>query len=320
MTQDFTLFAIVQNGRLAYEAILLAASLQATNPDRPLTLMEPQPGSLWDEDPRINNETRALLESMGATIKPFENKVFGSTYPHGNKIEALLSLPREAPFLFLDTDTLVTGDLAQVPFNFDRPTASMRREGTWPKGPHLDTIWQSLYDRFGLDLRTSLDTRFAREDWQRYLYFNAGFFFGRDPHEFGSTYLNIAKTIRDDPPKELADQKLTPWLDQIALPLVIHKLGGGRDTIPDGLMDGAVTCHYRTLPLLYARESDATVHFIEDLAGPNKIKKVLKKYEAARRIIYQNGGQAIRNMVRAQNVHTEKEMRHAIKAAGLWFR
>jgi len=33
MSQDFTLFAVVQDGRLAFEALLLAASLAKTNPD-----------------------------------------------------------------------------------------------------------------------------------------------------------------------------------------------------------------------------------------------------------------------------------------------
>jgi hypothetical protein len=251
---------------------------------------------------------------------PFENKVFGSAYPNGNKIEALLALPGDIPFLFLDTDTLVIGDLTCVPFDFARPTASMRREGPWPKGPNLEAIWRSLYDRFNLPFDTSLDTTHPKEDWQRYLYFNAGFFFGANPHAFGRHYLQIARDIRDETPKALKEQKLVPWLDQIALPLVIHKLGGGRNTIPSGLMDGDVTCHYRTLPLLYARETDATVQFIEDLAAPNKMKKILKKHEAARRILYQGGGQAIKNMFAAEDVHTEKDMRQAIKAAGLWFR
>lgn len=47
-TLPYTIVAIVQAGRLQYEAILLAASLALTNPDaRPrLVLAEPQPGPL----------------------------------------------------------------------------------------------------------------------------------------------------------------------------------------------------------------------------------------------------------------------------------
>jgi hypothetical protein len=44
-------------------------------------------------------------------------------------------------------------------------------------------------------------------------------------------------------------------LDQVALPLVIHGLGGGRDALPSGFLDGTHSCHYRLMPLLFARES-----------------------------------------------------------------
>lgn len=131
----FNVLAIVQDGRLAYEALLLLGSFKANNPgfQGKVFLAEPQPGKRWNRDPRLKSDgIRALLESLGATFLPFENKVFGQSYPHGNKIEALSALP-DAPFLFLDTDTLILGDLQSVPFDFARPSASMRREGTWPE-------------------------------------------------------------------------------------------------------------------------------------------------------------------------------------------
>ena len=78
--------------------------------------------------------------------------------------------------------------------------------------------------------------------------------------------------IRNNPPPELEVQNLNPWLDQVALPLVIQSLGGGRDTLPDGYLDRKVSCHYRALPLLYARENDDIVTCIETVAAPNKIK------------------------------------------------
>jgi hypothetical protein len=43
-------------------------------------------------------------------------------------------------------------NLMEVPFDFDRPSASLRREGTWPKpplyGPDYRGIWKSLYVKF----------------------------------------------------------------------------------------------------------------------------------------------------------------------------
>ena len=145
----FNILAIGQAGRLEHEAILLAASLRLADPDFPGTLFiaEPQPGPKWHEDPRMSDRTRKTLTNLGAQILPLETRVFGSDYPHGNKIEALAALP-DAPFLFLDTDTLITGPLSAIPFDFSRPSASFRRENTWPKvelyGPTLHETWAAL--------------------------------------------------------------------------------------------------------------------------------------------------------------------------------
>jgi hypothetical protein len=198
------------------------------------------------------------------------------------------------PFVFFDSDTLILDDLAQVPFDFDRPSASLRVEGTWPKielyGPGYTAIWKSLYDRFGVEFESSLDLTQPDEYWRRYLYFNAGFFYYRCPHVFGKRFLQIARGIRDDPPEELVCQALDPWLDQVALPLVIHDLGGGRDALAPGWLDGSHSCHYRLLPLLYAREGDRVVEILETVAAPNRIKKVLKAYEPMKRMIFQGKG------------------------------
>jgi hypothetical protein len=212
-----------------------------------------------------------------------------------------------------------------VPFDFDRPMASMRREGTWPQlelyGPGYSQIWKSLYDKFGLDFESSLDTSWPDEYWKRYLYFNAGYFFGRCPHEFGALFLKYALAIRDDAPKELICQNLDPWLDQVALPLVIHALGGGRDTLPEGLLDGTITCHYRLLPLLYAREDDHVVAVLDEITTPNRIKKVLKTYDPFKRMIYQNRGQKVRALFDRNDLpRKEQAIRNRIKREGFWMR
>jgi hypothetical protein len=322
----FNILAVVQKGRLQYEAVLLAASLRATNPGFAgrLYLAEPS-GPLWQEDPRLDDAaTRALLERLGATIQPFENRVFGQSYPQGNKIEALAALP-EAPFLFLDTDTLITGPLDALGLDFTRPAASMRREDTWPSpepyGPDHEAIWRSLYDRFGLDFAGSLDLSQPEGHWRRYLYFNAGWFFHESPRRFGRLFLDYARAIRDDPPPELACQSLDPWLDQIALPLVIHALGGGRPGPELDGLDGEVTCHWRLLPLLYARESDRVVQVLEQVAAEPAVKQVLKTYPPFRKLLYQGKGAEARALFdRAALPRREQAIRNGLKRAGLWAR
>jgi hypothetical protein len=327
-TQSFNVAIVAQHGRLSYEALIFVASLRAMSPDFSgrILVAEPQAGPLWEKDPSIRSlPIREALIEMGAEIIPFESKHFGEAYPFGNKIEMLQSLPMGEPFVFFDTDTLITGDLANVPFDFDRPSASLRREGTWPQpqlyGPQYTGLWKSLYDKFELDFESSLDLSQPDEYWRRYLYFNAGFFYYKCPHEFGAKFVEYALTIRDTPPVELCAQSFDPWLDQVALPLVIHALGGGRDTLPDGLLDGAVSCHYRLLPLLYARESDEVVSILEHVTAPNKLKKVLKTYDPIKRMIYQGRGQKARALFDQENLpRKEQAIRNQLKSNGYWMR
>lgn len=326
-TQPFNIMAVGQKGRVGYEALLLAASLRANAPDFKgrLIIAEPQPGPQWPEDPRMLPPLREALEQLGAEIRPFESKIFGAWYPQGNKIEGLAALPAGEPFLFLDSDTLVTGDIAALPFDFARPSASMRRSGTWPVEelywPGYAAIWKSLYDKFGLDFDSSLDLSQPDEYWERYLYFNAGWFFGADPAAFGARFVEYARAIRFDPPEALVIQPMDPWLDQIALPLVIHSFGGGRPGPELDGLDGDVSCHYRVLPLAYARESDRVIEVMESVAAPNKIKKVLKLHEPMKRMIFQRKGHKVRAMFDRNDLpRREAQIRNRIKTAGLWMR
>lgn len=325
-SKPFNVLCVAQAGRLEYEAVLFVASFRAANPGFAgrLIVAEPQPGPLWRSNPRISDPVRAFLTENGAEVVPFQSRHFGETYPNGNKIEALRVLPKSQPFVFFDTDTLHLAPLSDVPFDFARPSASMKREATWPVielyGPNYHQTWGALYDQFDLDFEGSLHPGFPNEYWERYLYFNAGWFFGADPVAFGDCYAHIATTIRDTPPKALECQPLYPWLDQIALPLVIHKLGGGRPQF-DGLLDGSVTCHYRVLSLLFARESDAVVETLRRVTEPNKVKKVLKEYEPFKRMIYQAKGEKARAMFDRDDLPVkEHQIRNKLKRAKLWLR
>ncbi len=326
--QSFNVVIVGQTGRLQYEALLFAASLRHSAPGFTgrLFVAVPQPGPRWRKDPSIHNAgVLEALVRLDVEILPFENKLFGESYPYGNKIEALQALPEGEPFVFFDSDTLITGDLTSVPFDFDRPSASLRREGTWPKptlyGPGYTDIWRSLYERFGLDIYPTLDLSQPDEFWKRYLYFNAGFFYGACPRAFGKRFAVYAQSIQKDPPLELVGQSLDPWLDQIALPLVIHSFGGGRDTLPAGYLDGKVSCHYRLFPLLYARESDAAIALLEEIAAPNWIKKVLKTYEPIKRLVYQGRGARVRALFDQDHLpRREQAIRNKIKSEGLWMR
>lgn len=326
---QYNIVIVAQGGRLKFEALLFAASLARHAPalSGRLYIAEPLPGGRWPDDPRIQDPAaRELLEGLGAKFVGFESRHFGPSYPYGNKIEALSALPAGEPFVFFDTDTLICGPLDQVDFDFNRPSASMRVEATWPEPqPYIagyDTIWASLYARFGLDFSTTLDLGQPDDFWKRYMYFNAGWFFGADPQVFGARFSDFATAIRDDPGDMLAAQSLDPWLDQVALPLVIASLGGGRPGPELDGLDGDITCHYRSLPLLYARESDAAVEALERVAGTKELRKLLREWEPAKLMIYQNKG---RNKVRPlfdrdDLPHREQVIRNTLKREGWWLR
>lgn len=320
---------VAQAGRLTFEAVLFAASLRHADPGFAgrLFIAEPQPGPLWPKDPRIDDDgARALLVDLGAEIVPFEALHFGASYPNGNKAEALAALPEGEPFVFFDTDTIVTGPLSRLDIPFGRPSASMKREPTWPVielyGPGHNDIWGALHDRLGLDFAASLDTTQPDEHWERYLYFNASWFFGPCPRVFHARLVEAMLMIRDDPPPELVCQPITPWLDQIALPLAVHGLGGGRPG-PElaGLDDGSTACHWRILPLAYARESDHVIDTLEAVAAPNPIKKVLKSYDPMKRMIYQGRGRKARALFdRDALPRKEQAIRNRLRREGFWMR
>ncbi len=327
-SRKFNIAVVGQNNRLQYEALLFAASLRHCSPGFKgrLIVATPNPGPRWTHTPGIQDEdVLKALKQLDAEILPFDSHVFGESYPYGNKIEALALLPAGRRFMFFDSDTLITGELASLPLDFAYPSASMRRGATWPEpplyGPGYTAIWKSLYDRFGLDFASSLDRTQPDEHWERYLYFNAGWFMGRDAQEFGRRFLDYATAIREAPGDELACQSLDPWLDQVALPLVIHSLGGGRPGPGLAGLDGDVSCHYRNLSLLYAREPEPVLNLIEELAADPLIAPLLRGNEAAERLIGAGEGRSrLRPLFAGQDLPPEQTIRHRLRRAGLWFR
>ena len=324
----FDIVVVAQSGRLTYEAVMFVASLRTFAPDfdGEVYVCEPQPGPLWPKDPRIDDlEARGLLLRLGAKIVPFENKHFGARYPHGNKVEALAALPDGRPFIFFDTDTLITGPIDALPFDFDHPSASMARENTWPVpplyGPGYTEIWRAIYNHFDVPFEGTLDPNEPEEHWRRYLYFNAGWFFHSCPKTFGDTMISIMTGIRDDALPALASQTLYPWLDQIALPVAITKYGGGRPHASLDGLDGEISTHWRALPLFYAKASDAQLASFDAVVRPNRIKKVLKAYEPFRRMIYHGRGDKVRALFDQNHLPIrEKIIRNRIKRERLWMR
>ena len=81
-----------------------------------------------------------------------------------------------------------------------------------------------------------------------------------------------------------------------------------------------MTCHWRVLSLLYARESDGAVAAVEEAASLPEIAPLLRAYEPARRLIFEGEGQRLRAELRGNAFGDEAALRKAIRALGLWLR
>ena len=159
------------------------------------------------------------------------------------------------------------------------------------------------------------------EHWERYLYFNAGWFFYRCPRIFAERMTRIMTGLRDGTMRELASQSLDPWLDQAALPVAIADLGGGRPGPELAGLDGGITCHWRAMPLFFATASDDQIALLQEITAPNRIKKILKAHDPFKRMIFQNRGAKVRALFdRNALPGKEKAIRNRIRREGLWMR
>ena len=324
----FNVFCIGQAGRLGYEAVVFAATFRAANPNFPgrLIVAEPQPGPRWQGDPRLPAEIRTLLEGFEAEIVPFDNQHFGQSYPYGNKIEGLLALPRRRTLHLLRhrhalyRRAFLGWVRIRPPRSIDAARGDLAPDRALRAGLRRDVeiALRQVRARF---------RKLARPDQARRILgtlslFQRGLVLCPLPPRLrpsaSSTMRWRSATIR---PKSWSARRSTPWLDQVALPLAVHAFGGGRPGPELAGRDGDVTCHYRTLPLLYARESDAAVAMLEGAIAPNPIKKVLKAYEPLKKLVYQGKGKKVRAMFDQNDLpRREQAIRNRIKQAKLWLR
>ena len=87
-------------------------------------------------------------------------------------------------------------------------------------------------------------------------------------------------------------------------------------------LDGWASCHYRNLSLLYARESDAVIALIEELAADPRIAPLLAGDEAMQRLVVMGEGRSrIRPLFAGEDpAPQEKAARQRLRRAELWFR
>ncbi len=204
---------VCQSGELEAKASLLAASLRHTLGESVrLIAGVPHAARDWGS---LASDTDALLDALRVE-KVHITQPFGRQYPIANKIAALSQAPSAA--LLLDSDVICVARPA--PKILDLSVMVAAKPADFLTCRLTDTQWTSLYDGLNLKLPAyRVATTVSLEDTLPY--FNAGVVYSRDPHLLATHWMAICEQICDNP--LLRDRR--HWLDQIALPLAIHRLG-----------------------------------------------------------------------------------------------
>lgn len=240
-------------------------------------------GLLSDRHGQLGDPSPALLDHLrqrGLEVTPIENTRFGGAYPHANKIYAIRA-SGPGPLVFLDTDMLFVKEPEALEACAGTDSfAALRGGSTFPRSPaaHMPSeIWRALYRLFGLDP----EARPFMTDCKApaFPYCNAGVMILPDADRFGEIYLETAIGIYDGALPEMADQPVLPFLDQIAFPIAIARMGKKLGFLNKAYNDfdpkpDTVVWHYHYAARLVLEGRVAYPHLIEDLLSRDDLRQL----------------------------------------------
>jgi hypothetical protein len=204
---------VCQPGPIEIKAGLLAASLRhVLGPSVHLIAAIPRPESAWGELRGVIGRAFKELDIETVSIA----HPFSVSYPVANKIDALTRLGH-GPALFLDSDIVC---LSPPTFQeFDGEDCACKPDDNLGFDPG-DSGWIDLYKQSNLEptprrVLTTLGQSLT------FPWFNAGVVYTRDAQTLGECWMECCQAV-DDYSRSVHKRN---YLDQIALPLTIHKLG-----------------------------------------------------------------------------------------------
>lgn len=249
-SRSFAIVFVCQPGDLEIKSLLLAASLRrhcGNSVELIAAIPEAAAGSAT-----LGAPTLAMMDTMGVRRMPIRNEI-DPNYPIGNKVSALRLGTSCDRLVFLDSDMICTSPFADSPW-FDLPLALTPADGHTFAGS--EAVWRQIYDLFGLTPWT-LCTRTRVTGEVVAPYFNAGFLAVDPAAGFGDAWLDCCRRI------DAADLPINrrPWLDQIALPVAVRRLGLPWAVLPETFNFPVhrrspdaerppVFCHYHTPEVL----------------------------------------------------------------------
>ena len=205
---------VCQAGELEIKSMLLVASLKRfLRREYELVAAIPGPESRWG---RPSPSTLKLLRTLGGRTVPIINKI-DANYPIGNKVSCLDIGTSAEKIVFLDSDILCMRefyDTASMDPPFNAKPADLV---TFTKD--MET-WRHVYATAELPMPTVfMSSTVSGETMPRY--FNAGMIVVDRQADLGKAWLECC--LRIDSDEEVPEKR--PWLDQIALPVAVAKLG-----------------------------------------------------------------------------------------------
>lgn len=241
---------ICQQGELEIKSLLLAASLKRfLRCDYELVAALPQPEALWGQPSATALD---LLETLGVRQVQITNPI-GHHYPIGNKLACLNIETSADKIVFLDSDMLCLREFRhsrRFERAFNAKPADLHTFGAAPGE------WARVYAAFGLDF-PSVPVLATVSGETMPPYFNAGMIAVRRDAGLGEVWVDCACAINANP----AIGNKRPWLDQIALPVALAKLGLDFDSLderfnypahlkPIDVNDLPCFCHYHRPDIL----------------------------------------------------------------------
>lgn len=200
---------ICQQGELEIASMLLAASLKENlKCDYELVAAIPQPELRWG---KISATSEKLIKQLGVRKVFIENKI-NLNYPIGNKVSCFGIETDADKIIFLDSDILCVSQ-------FDPEKHFINSLNAKPADLATFRNWKPVYDLFDFDLPKERVISTTTNE-KMYPYFNAGMIAIDNIKEFSQQWIECCKKI--DKSGNILNNR--PWLDQIALPIVLKKL------------------------------------------------------------------------------------------------
>lgn len=244
---DLSICFVYQSGEIATKARHLLTSIRKFSKECKIFVGIPLPENIYDRIPQA--EISSLRHEFNVQIIYFTNSISHS-YKIGNKIQLFYEASKycKGSLLFLDSDILQL-----APFV---PTEEMLKKDLSMKLADTGTFHYSTYliKKYSLKPGNYLTT--VTQQKLLFPYCNAGFIFCSASglkKRFPEEWLKVARELFND--SQVTNK--FPWLDQIAIPIVINRLKLNLHLLSEdynypfhlrrSLRSGIIFCHYHSL-------------------------------------------------------------------------